>query len=244
MSRAARSGGPALPSGPCCSSLSSCCDRLHLLSTPETSAETLERTERGMKKVASRHVTCAGGSTRVLTFSPSTQETSARAWQRKEKPRPLGASPKHALPSSAGILRSRLEPCNVDLSGPVQFNGHKYEHRVQWNCLYTSINWRLSYLVLFSVCFIVLFFFLFAVRWYCEEEVTVRLPSGCSMQVSSTLPLVGTATNSTKLSLWASQSTGTASYRPFSMLLQTTFKTESSYQNRLLWLHLLHSGGI
>lgn len=61
-------GGPVLPSGPCCFSLSSCSTRLHLLSTPKTSAETLERTETGMKNVTLRHVTCAGGSTRVLTF--------------------------------------------------------------------------------------------------------------------------------------------------------------------------------
>lgn len=64
----ASSGGPVLPSGPCCFSLSSCSTRLHLLSTPKTSAETLERTETGMKNVTLRHVTCAGGSTRVLTF--------------------------------------------------------------------------------------------------------------------------------------------------------------------------------
>lgn len=51
----------------------------------------------------------------------------------------------------------------------------------------------------FVLLFLLIFFV--AVRWYCEEEVTMRLPSGCSMQVSSTLPLVGTATNSTKLSL-------------------------------------------
>lgn len=44
--------------------------------------------------------------------------------QRKEKPQPLGASPKHALPFNAGILMSWFQPFNFDLNGPAQFNGH------------------------------------------------------------------------------------------------------------------------
>lgn len=42
---------------------------------------------------------------------------------------------------------------------------------------------------------LVFFIAFFAVGWYCEE-VTMRLPSACSTQVSSTLPLVSMATNS------------------------------------------------
>lgn len=73
----------------------------------------------------------------------------------------------------------------------------------------------------------------------------MRLPSGCSMQVSSALPFVGKATNGTKLSLCASQSAGTASHRPHSMLLQTTFKTGAPIKTtHAALLHLRLSGEI